>query len=470
MKKQAKTILILCLAMGGLFGLLFWDDWKTKKEETEKQETGFLQKFDGSKVKEIVYYSNPQMNQETGSKTEITLKKEGNAWLLDKPVQSSADASQVDNFLKSLNEFKSERIVSEDQEKWKEYGLTEPSRKITLNFEDGKSITYIIGSKSPVGYQLFVALDSSSKVHVGSQYLLTSTLKTVFDFREKSIFKINENEISSIAFNGKKNFITFSILKNESTPYVIQLLDGSKIAADSNEVSEFIKDLNELKASEFKDSPVKEEQKKFLAGEEVYTVEIKNKDQSKSSFTVGLFEKKPWVSFDLAKLIIIFPEESKAKLTKSLKDFRDRKLVSWKAATISKVEIDTQKYAKLDDKWQVEGDESKTEKPFIRAFLTDLEFTKAEDILDGKNFPKKELSEVALHKVKIFWTEDGKENQQSIEIFASKGTKGSYLAKISDRPSQAFAVSKNIIANITEPSLKTNALNKDMNPLEGISK
>jgi hypothetical protein len=424
--KRYRTALLLFAVLFALGGLATWDEWKTKQEDVEKKTKNRLTDAKIEDVVEVSYASTGAGGEEEGeapkpqaSPLEATLVKKDGVWRMTAPVDTLAEAGSIDSLIKTVLEYTYAKTVTDKKEQWKDFGLEKPSRTITLKFADpakNPPLTVYVGDKAPVGYNVYLRTSASDTVYLGSQYLLTSSSKTLFDLRDKSVAKIDEAPIKTLVYE-RKGHPTIELSKADGKYKVVK---PQELESDSAEVRDFVEDLNAAKAVAFHDAPGADLQAAFAAPD--YKVTWVDEKGASGSLAFAEKDGKVFAAFDASQRVFQLGDDAKAKVRKELVDFRNRRVLGFDVADASEVEIDGALYKNVNGEWfkaDEAGKEGAKEAAHVRAFLVDLEFAKTDQFyapaeVEGKvakapenkitvRFKKPELTPVTLE---LFATED----------------------------------------------------------------
>lgn len=461
--KQFRTAFILIGVMAVLAVVTYWDDWKTKKDESAKLSENKLVAITEDQVSEIQYSSvgaTDSFDKGGEHKTapfEAHLKKVDGQWKLTAPIDTKADDNGVKTFLTTLKDYKFDKVLSEDKAQWKQYGLAPANRKITLSFtKDGKpgNLDIFVGSKAPVGYSAYVATSESTKVYLGSQHILTATAKTLADLRDKSVTSLSEKDLTGLTIENKGKD-TVMVVKHDGK-YAITAPEP--LPADDMTVKDLVEELSRIKAADMIDHPSPDMTAKFsgknLTGKLTWTT-------TGGSPTTLLFaenDKVLWAAYDPKVLIMKMPDDTRPKLFKSANELRDRKMFAFTAKDAASIEIDGLLFKKVGADWYAAEDAAKSPpqgkpKGYIQSLLVDLEFAKGEDFLSPTD---KTLSAIGApqRRIKIEFTSESKVPPLSIETWDDSGHKDKVLVKHSTSK-YVYRTTKSLFANATETSIKS---------------
>ena len=487
---RGKQILILAAGLIALGAVATWDEWKTKEDDKLKETKGLLiSEIKPEDVTVIRFFS--RGDAETGgdktprdpkvepkspeAPVNITLSRKDGRWTLEDPVVTLADNQTVSDLLKNILEYKSENEVANTREKWADFGLDTPRRKIDLETASGKKLTFLVGNNTPVGFNAYVATTNSSNVYSGSQYIATATLKSLFDLRDKKVLPaLNPSEIKSLVIMANKD--TTRLEKKDGT---WELVQPNNAKADTVAVNNVLDDISGLKASEIIDQPDATLKQLTSSGKPIGRVMLEVPSETVS---LSFYENKNGIYAQPSRQATIFKvnEDIKSKILRTAKDLRDKKVFAFESANISTVTIDGQEFKKLANDWYTSADASKLapdgkfagkpeERPtpaaHVRGLIVDLEYARAEDILQDAK--KLKLPTAPKHQIILVTASDSK--KISIDAWLGTGADAeSIWLKISDSQ-KIFKVKKSILASITPQSAKPPVGDELSNPAPPVS-
>ena len=466
MKSKLRLAAILTFVLLGLGGLATWDEWQTHHDQEVEKGKNKLINFQLSEVTELKYFS--RSSEGAGHQSEevkIDAVKNGAVWRLKTPVEALADTTTIEDLLKAISDYSFTRVVTSDRSKWGDFGLVEPERQITITCSGKNSGTFTIylGKKAPVGYEAYYRTSASDQVLLGSQHLLVSTVKSINDFRDKSILSITEAKLKGFSYQNRGEALIS--VNHDREKYLI--LKPIEYAADSSSIRDFIGELNNLRANSFVDHPDNE------------TIAAISNPEISFSWQEGGGEEKFLRVFEQAGKILARVEpgtqvfgitpEAKAKLKKNLLDFRDRRIFESPINDVQSIDVDGNKYRSISGSWYSDSEAGQfnekgqfkgvvNEKPKehaeVRALLVDLEFAKADQFLSLDDSTVKALPSAPLHRVIIAYN-DPKRQTITVEFYKSPGDGNHYLVKITGGK-QVFRVPGSVLGSLYPESKNPN--------------
>jgi hypothetical protein len=438
---------VLLLALGGL---ATWDEWQTKKDEKDKESKNQVLAFKTEEVQEIEIRvradgDNAAADQNTSAGESVfNLKKIDEKWTIESPIQSLADQQTIQDLLKNVSEFKYEADVADGESLYSQFGLDRPRRHVLMKLSSGSTVEFKVGNNAPVGYSTYVATNKSTKVLSGSQYIAASLSKSLFDLRDKSVFKISPVTISNFSYQSEKTGIQNLVLEKSGETWKID----KKIDGDTIAIMNLLSDFSDIKASEFLDQ-VKSIDELKMNGKPssiLATLSLQDEPETKIRLIKRGDERIIYYSDKGSQKFAKIAADNEVKLLKGLEDLRNKKVFSFAANAISEVDIDSVAYKKAGEKWlrSLSSDQKSSnelESPFVSTLLIDLEHAKAERVLDS--FEKSKTP--PKHMIEM-----DKSLQSKLTIQAWEGDNDQFVIKHS--ASQNFFVIKKGLLSSVSPS------------------
>ena len=479
--KRYRTVLLLFIILVGLGGIATWDEWKTDKEEELKKTENKLVTIDTNKVTRIEYRSRGVDGAETGiapgsppipghEPVNLTLEKIDGVWRVVSPVGVLADAEAIASFIKTLDEYKFDRVVAEDRTQDKGYGLVEPNRVIKLESPEGQ-VTIHVGNKSAVDYHAYVRIEGQDRVLIGSQYILVATQKSLFDFRDKHVVKLAEGELVELTIKPTIGALVQLSRVNVDSPW--QMVKPEAMETDANQVRSLLGDLTRLKATEFVDRPGAE----FDQAMSKPNARILWKTSQGSVGQLVLSDVKgklyARVGEEKGSVIVGLPDEQRKKLVRTWVELRNRRIFNFPGEKVAAVEIDGSQFSKVKGDFYAEsdraaaegspGDVKVTPKYHVRSLVVDLEFGNADDFLTLSSAEARSLTGAPQHRIELSFESGVKPETVTIDLWPVKGDSEKFWLRYSSGKF-LYRVSKNLISNIKEgePKVSTSPPVQDL--------
>lgn len=487
---KGKQILILGAGLVVLGALATWDEWQTEKDEKLKETKGLLvTDIKPEDVTTINYYArgdseaggdkapqDPKEKQKTEAKVvSVSLVKKDGRWSITSPVTATADNQAVSDILKNILEYKSENEVANGKDQWPTFGIEPPRRKIDLETANGKKLTFLVGNNTPVGFNAYVATSNSDKVYSGSQYITTATFKSLFELRDKKVLaSFSAPEATSVVLQTGKETTRLDKVNN-----AWELVSPNKAKADTVAVNNLLDDLSALKALEIIDQP-DANLKNLIGGSKNLGHVILQMPSSKINMKVVEGKTETYAVLEGQATVYKVNQDIKTKILKTAKDLRDKKIFSFQSTEIASVTVDGQSFKKVANDWYSDTDAGKFssdgkfagkagEQPspasHIRGLVVDLEYARAEDIVEDSN--KLKLPKAPKHQVVL--TPASGTAKIAVDAWLGTGSDSEAMwLKISDS-ARVYKVKKSVLAGLTPQAAKTPVGDEITNPAPDVS-
>ena len=365
--KGTAGMMVVFLSLGLYY---FFIDLPTeKKKAKEKDIAGKILHFKIADIEEFSLIKN---------KETITLKQtKDRTWSILQPLKAAGDKPETESFLSEIENLKKFRVVEKNPKDLTQYGLQNPTFKIHLKFKEDKEKTLVLGHDSPMGGKIYLKFKNEPKV------LLAATSKTrfdksVYDFRDKTIFNFSSGAINQIQIKREKNPLTLIREKDE------WWVSGEiKSKADKDEVLGFIQAIQFSSIKEF-ESENADSLKFYGLDKPITTLILKN--ENKENYSIALGNKKAG-SGTFAKKegttgVFLVDTKFHDALNKKNVDFLNKVLIEFEEKNVAKINLHTgeetiQAFRLEKDDWKIKKPkETGADTATIRSLLFDLKEAK----------------------------------------------------------------------------------------------
>jgi len=243
-----KKISILLVVLAVLLGLYYATEAPRKSRQKQEPEK-LIPGFERQQVATIVVQS-----PEKGT---ATLRNEQGVWQVSSPDARTyqADAAALDKLLEIVGGLKVETLVSKNPKNFDQYEVTaEKGLDVRLADSDNRSLARLyVGKSGPDIFSTYVRVQDSDRV-----VLVGSILKTVFekelkDWRDKTIFKLNKDDIVAYAVDGTAKL---HLKKDDTQSW--QVLAPEVFAPKKEAVDDIMRKFASLKAVDFAEGQLKD--------------------------------------------------------------------------------------------------------------------------------------------------------------------------------------------------------------------
>jgi Domain of unknown function (DUF4340) len=308
-------------------GVLWWSNRKEARASKTIDETKSTKLFTvpDDQIQEIKL-------QKQGADT-IDLHRTAGKWQIVSPKSLPADQDSVSSMLSTLSSMNSDHVIEEHATNVDQYGLSQPSMKVTIVETNSKSHELLVGDSTPAGSAAYAELAGEPKVFTIASYMKTSLDKSPNDLRDKRFLTFETDKVTRLELTAKKQTLEFGRNKEQW-----QIVKPKPFRADQFPVEELLRNLHDAKMDLGSSDDEKKVAAAFNAGTPVATAKVtdasgtqelqvrKNKDDyyAKSSAVAGIYKVSASVG---------------TGLDKSLDDFRNKKLFDFGYSDPEKVEI-----------------------------------------------------------------------------------------------------------------------------------
>jgi hypothetical protein len=408
---KIKTTFILLLVFLGLLAFIFLFDVKDVGKEKPGEKLVDLSSDDVEKI-----------NFKTEEETITFIKEGGDDWLITEPIEAKADKNEVDRIADDFSSLEIDRVVEDEPEDLEKYGI--PQKEISLKFKDREEpVRVLVGLENPLDQKFFAKREDETRVVLISSTHKTLFEKKVFDFREKSIFKFETEDVKGIKVrSGEIQWET----EFEEDDWFLKKPVVS--LAKKSDITSLLSSLSDLKAKEFvSEEKTDEELKKFKLETPEYTITLQMPLENREVvFFIQKTADKLFATTSLSPKIIEVEDTILSKLETDPQDLRDKEVADFYSWEANKVALEirdlrlTVVEEKEEDKWHfdsVEGEEADKDK--IDEFIRKIEALQAEEFID----PPLKMSEFGLEPpaVKVtIWVKEDEETSKEISVLIGK--------------------------------------------------
>jgi len=314
---KTNGLLIAAIALAALSGVLYWSNHKKPTVDAVKVSAHTPPKILTLNQADI---TKVEIKKTGGDAVELT-RNDAGKWQIAGAKPLRADQNEVSTMTSTLSSLTGDRLIEEKASDLADYGLAQPATEVDITEKDNKAQKLLIGNNTPAGNGVYVAVAGDPRVFTLANYAKTSIDKTAKDLRDKRLLVFDQDKLSQVELNAKKQDIQFGRNKDQW-----QIVKPKPYRADDSKVEELIRKLGDAKM----DLSVSEEDQKkaataYNSGTPVATAKVtdaggtqelqvrKNKDDyyAKSTAVDGFYK----VGSDLG-----------TALDKTVDDFRNKKL------------------------------------------------------------------------------------------------------------------------------------------------
>jgi len=360
----------------------------------------------------------------TGEET-VTFKREGeDEWLISEPIEAKADKYEVDRIANDFSSLGIDRVVEEEPSDLEKYGI--PKEEISLYFKGKEEpIKILVGMENPLDQKFFAKREDETRVVLISSSHKTLFEKKLFDFREKSIFKFDTDNVMGIKL--RSGDIQWEAEKKEKEWFLRTPVES---LAENSDITSLLSSLSDLKAKEFvSEAKTDEESKKFMLDAPANTITLQMPlENQEVTFFIQKVEDKVYATTSLSTKIIEAEDTILSKLEKDPREMREKQVADFYTWEVNKVFVESGDLSLTvikddEDKWHFDSAEKEeADKDKIDEFIRKIEALQAEGFID----PPLDLKEYGLDppeaKVTV-WVKEDEDKSNKISVLIGKKLK-----------------------------------------------
>ncbi|MBL7082386.1 MAG: DUF4340 domain-containing protein [Candidatus Aminicenantes bacterium] len=428
-----KTTIILAVILIILLAFVFIFE---SKDEGENEKEGKLVALSSDDIQKITL--------QREDKTISFEKTEKDEWLITQPLEAKADKYEVDRLASDFSDLQIERVVEEEPEELKKYEI--PQKEISLWLKDkNKPVKILVGMENPLDKTFFAKRDDETRVVLISSQLKDLMEKSLFDFRQKDIFRFETDEVKSVKLKAKKIF--WEATKKEEEWFLEKPV---KSLANTSKIDNLLTSLSNLKAKEFvSEKKNKDEIKKYSLENPDYKITLfMPLVNQELTFSLHKEEEKLYATTSLSSKIIEVEDALLSDLEKEAEELREKEVAnfySWEVNRlhIKKGDINWTFVKDEEDNWSFESpDEGEADKNKIQTFIRKIESLEAEEFIDPPLSLKDHGLDSPQGEVKIWWKGDEEKVQETTILIGYEDKEAKKVVVKNTRFNYLFRVDK----------------------------
>ncbi len=372
MKFRTTVILLAAFVALLAFVLLFESRNKEKKEAEDKLidlASDDVQKISLKKEDETIVFK----------------KDEKGDWLIVEPLEAKADTYEVNRIAQDFSSLKIERVVEKEGGDPVKYEI--PKKELTLWYKDKEQpVKLLIGLENPLDKTLFAKREDDPRIVLLASHLKSSLDKTIFDFRQKDIFKFETQDVKSIKLQAKD--ISWEAQKKEEEWFFLKPVSA---LARKSRIEDILRALSSLRAKEFVSEQKQDaDVEKHGLKDSEYTVVLSFPSENKEmTFNLHKEGDKVYATTSLSSTIVEAESQVLTDIEKKVEDLREKQVVVFNTWEAAKVQIKKADWALIvakgkDDKWLFESPaKEEADRSKVETFVRKIEGLEASEFIDS---------------------------------------------------------------------------------------
>jgi hypothetical protein len=150
----------------------------------------------------------------------IRLVREADGWQMRDPKPVTADSSEVESLLSSLETLEIDAVVAEEGAEAAEYGLESPRLSVAAQLEGvTEPLRLEIGDDVPTGGGVYARLSTNPRVFIVPAQIESAFAKRPFDLRDRNILHIERDAVKTVDVVEPDG--SYSLMRDETQEWVI---------------------------------------------------------------------------------------------------------------------------------------------------------------------------------------------------------------------------------------------------------
>jgi hypothetical protein len=201
-----------------------------------------LLQFDTAEVKAL------QVQLAEAEPEVVRLQRQDDTWQIVQPRELPADDLNVDRLLNTLSRLQAVEFPAETKDELAPYGLEQPSARLTVELEGGKTLNVALGSEKDG--QVYVITSE----HPAVATLLTSTAdilrSDLEELRDHRIARLNANQVGQVTLESQGEKVTLTPRPSEKGSLELRW-ENPEQPGQPVDLSSLFSSLNAARAKEF---------------------------------------------------------------------------------------------------------------------------------------------------------------------------------------------------------------------------
>ena len=329
-KKSTLFILLGAIVLGAA---VYYFDWKRGQKEAEKAAADTSKPAftipAGSEIVSLVI-SRPQVAGEAPTH----LEKQNGTWQIVQPLQTEADQHIVSSIVETIGSARIESNEPGTPDRLKVYGLDPPAVSVEFKLQNGTQHTLKIGNKDFTNTYVYGQIDGKDVALLPSA-LRTQTDLSVDFLRDHNVVHFAQSNVSSFLLKNPTGQIE---AKKEKAGWTFTKLDAGQLA-DEMDVTSLLNSVAGAQMTAVVSESADNLGKYGLAAPAI-SFTATDENGKAATLLVGKKEGSDYYAKDSSRPMIFKVNEAVYKrLTETVDDLRDKKLVHLTQSDFNRVEL-----------------------------------------------------------------------------------------------------------------------------------
>jgi len=331
-----------------------------------------------------------------GAETLTFKKDDKNDWMIAEPMDVKADNSEVNLLADAFADLRIERVVEKEGGDPKKYQI--PQKEVSI-WTKGQTapVKVLVGMENPLDKSLFAQKDGDKRIVLLPSTLSTSLDKSLFDYRQKDVFKLETGDVTGIKLQAKD--VSWEAAKKDDE-WMFQA--PFKALAKETKITALLDALSTLKAKEFAaEAKSPDDLKKAgLDKPEARVTLTMPKAAKQVTFLLHKGTDKTFVTTSESAKIVVPDGDPFLEIDKKPEEYRESKVAAfntWQATklAVKKGALDLTLTKAPNDKWYFDaGQKEEADASKLESFIRRIEGLESTEFIDAP----KSLAEHGLDK------------------------------------------------------------------------
>jgi hypothetical protein len=313
----------------------------------------------------------------------VRMEKSGGNWKIVQPVETAADSSVVDGSVSNVSFARSTQTEPGTPDRLKAYGLSPAKVSVTFQLKNGAKHSLLVGDKEFDGDSVYAVADGGSSVLLLPGSVLTSADKSLDDWRDHAVLHITSDQVKAFTIKTASSDLVAAKTKDQWNFTKPMVARGDKDSIDSL-MSSVQNAKFTMVASEKPDDLAK-----YGLAKPAVTFTATDDTGKQSTVAIGKKDGSNYFARDLSRpMIFDVNPDFYTQVTKTFADLRDKKVIHFDAADVTRVEIHNEHgniavNSKGDNMWVIESPDNLKGKNAASSMLFDpLTALRSDKIID----------------------------------------------------------------------------------------
>jgi hypothetical protein len=189
-----KTTLVLLAVLVLLLAVVLYFDSRGEKKKASEETSNTLISLTSGDVLKVSFVRDGRP---------LTIERaETGPWRLTAPIQAAADEYEVGSLVSALTSLRIERVVEKEAKDPAAYEIPKTEISIWVKGKEAP-LRLLVGMENPLDKSLFAKREDDPRIVLLASSLKTTLDKTIFDLRQKDVFKFTAADVSGIRVKAK---------------------------------------------------------------------------------------------------------------------------------------------------------------------------------------------------------------------------------------------------------------------------